>query len=267
MARSFLLLMVAVILAACGTAHASPLPSASEPGETTGADAGTPSAPAESARPEPPEPSVTAQATDPASRPDPTVRASAMTAYERELMGFLREDARIGCAPRRSDLPSGATAAVECRVGSALVNRVAVYGFITGNDVEDADQASLDRAAFAYLDRMDRQGVLGASGDCVAGTPQDVSWMGPEADRDGSNAFIQVEYAGRPYSVDRYGCFVNEQGVANFRATCGEGAYIGVLGRTPRLDQLTTWALRWPDPENMSFPMPGLCAGQQRDTY
>ncbi len=91
--------------------------------------------------------------------------------------------------------------------------------------------------------------------------------MGPEADSDGSNAFIQVEYAGRTYSVFRYGCFVNEQGVANFRATCGEGAYVGVLGRTSRLDELSSWALRWPDPDNLSFPMPGICAGQQRDTY
>ena len=164
-------------------------------------------------------------------------------------------------------MPSGATAAIECRVNSALVDRVGVYGFMAGNPAEDADQTFLDRAAFAYLDRMDREGVLGAPGDCVAGTPQDVSWMGPEADSDGSNSYIQVEYAGRPYSVHRYGCFVNEQGVANFRATCGEGAYVGVLGRTSSLNELTEWSLAWPDPENLSFPMPGICAGQQRDTY
>ena len=192
--------------------------------------------------------------------------ASGMTDYERELMGFLREDVRIRCEPRRSDLPEGATAAVECRADSPLVERVGVYGFLAGNSSDD-DQIFLDRAAFAYLDRMERQGVLGASGDCVAGTPQDVSWMGREADSDDSNVYIRVEYAGRPYSVHRYGCFVNEQGVANFRATCGEGAFVGVLGRTSRLDELSAWALRWPDPENLSFPMPGICAGQQRDTY
>ena len=90
-----------------------------------------------------------------------------MSRYERKLMRFLREDARVRCAPRRSDLPPGATAAVECRVGSPLVERVGVYGFMAANDAGDADQTFLDRAAIAYLDRMDRQGVLGASGDCV----------------------------------------------------------------------------------------------------
>jgi hypothetical protein len=190
-----------------------------------------------------------------------------MTEDERMLAGYLRGDARIGCAPRRSDLPPGATAAVECRVGSALVDRVAVYGFVAGTDLEDGEQTYLDRAALAYLDRVDREGVLGAQGDCVAGTPQDTSWMGPEADADGSDVYIQIDYKGRPYSVHRYGCFVNEQGFANFRATCGEGAYVGVLGRTARLDEVTEWAVRWPDPEELSFPMPGICAGQHRITY
>ena len=91
--------------------------------------------------------------------------------------------------------------------------------------------------------------------------------MGSEADSDGSNIFIQVEYEGRTFSVHRYGCFVNDKGIANFRATCGEGAFVGVLGQTSKLDELTAWALRWPDPENLSFTMPGICAGQQRDTY
>jgi len=190
-----------------------------------------------------------------------------MTEYERELLGVLREDAKVDCAARRSDLPAGATAGVECRVDTGLVDRVAVYGFISGGPEDDGDQTFVDRAAFAYLDRMNREGVLRAKGDCVAGSPQDVPWMGPEADAAASTAYIQVDYKNVPYSVHRYGCFVNEQGLANFRATCGEGVYVGVLGRGRKLDDLTIWALRWPDPENLSFPMPGICAGQQRDTY
>ena len=190
-----------------------------------------------------------------------------MTEYERLLVSHLRADARIRCEPRRSDLPPGATAGVECRIGNAIVDRVGVYGFITGDEVEDGDQTFLDRAALAYLDRMKEEGVLRAAGDCTAGTPQDVSWMGPEADAEGSDTEIQVDYGGRAYNVFRYGCFVNDQGVSNFRATCGEGTYVGVLGRTPRLDALSAWALRWPDPEEMSFDQPGICAGQHRDTY
>ena len=221
-------------------------------------------------QPSPIDPSVsspTPGAGDPEPIPEPTSSTGVMTEYERTLMRYLREDAGIGCAPRRSDLPPGATAAVECQVGSPLVDRVAVYGFMGGNDVEDCDQFYLDRAAFAYLDRMDRQGVLRSAGDCLAGTPQDVSWMGPEADSDGSNVYVQVDYKGRAYSVHRFGCFINEQGFANFRATCGEGAYVGVLGRTSRLDRVTNWALRWPDPAELSFPMPGICAGQHQITY
>jgi hypothetical protein len=189
-----------------------------------------------------------------------------MTRDERELMSALRADARVGCTPRRSDLPVGATAGVECRAGSRLIDRVGVYGFVTGDAIYDADQTYLDRAAYAYLDRMHQAGVLGIAGDCLAGTPQDVSWMGTEADVAGSRIYLQVEYRGRPYSVHRYGCFINQQGLANFRATCGEGVYVGVLGNTARLDDLTAWALRWPDPDQLSFPMPGICAGQQRDT-
>jgi len=266
MPRFVLILVVAVIIAGCATAPASPLPTASEPDEPTVLVSSPSLTPRTSSTPPRPEPSGIAPASEPSVVPDPTSVAIGMTGYERELMGFLREDARTGCEPRRSDLPEGATAAVECRVDSPLVERVGVYGFLAGN-ASDADQTFLDRAAFAYLDRMKRQGVLGAPGNCVAGTPQDVSWMGPEADSDGSSDYIQVEFAGRPYSVHRYGCFVNEQGFANFRATCGEGAFVGVLGRTSRLDELTEWSLAWPDPENLSFPMPGICAGQQRDTY
>jgi hypothetical protein len=259
-------LVVAIILSACSAAPAPPAPAASEPDATRVVDPVMSPAPTKAATPAPPEPSAPAEAADPSPEPDPTAATTGMTAYERELMGFLREDARLGCEPRRSDLPEGATAAVECHVASPLVERVGVYGFMAG-DASDADQTFLDRAAFAYLDRMERQRVLGGSGDCVAGTPQDVSWQGPEADEAGSDVSIQVEYGGRTYSVFRYGCFVNEQGVANFRATCGEGAFVGVLGRTSRLDELSAWALRWPDPEEMSFDMPGICAGQQRDTY
>ena len=56
--------------------------------------------------------------------------------------------------PAAFDLPPGARAAVECQVGSWLVDRVAVYGFMAHDEMEDGDQTYLDRAAVAYLDRM-----------------------------------------------------------------------------------------------------------------
>ncbi|HEX6867403.1 MAG TPA: hypothetical protein VF119_01295 [Candidatus Limnocylindrales bacterium] len=272
MARSVALVVIAVAVSACTTAPSPSLPPSNAPPTASMHVQGQPT-PAPSAAPtiqpqtETPGPSVSAVPVDLEPVPDPPSGKPAMTEYERTLESYLRPDARIDCAPRRSDLPPGATAAVECHLDGPLVDRVAVYGFAAGSDLETGDQAFLDRAALAYLDRMDQEGVLGSVGDCLAGTPQDTSWEGPEADAGPSNVYPQVDYDGRRFSIHRYGCFVNAHGVANVRATCGDGAYVGVLGRTARLDELTAWALAWPDPDELSFPMPGICAGQHRITY
>ena len=90
--------------------------------------------------------------------------------------------------------------------------------------------------------------------------------MGPDADTDGSNVYLQVDYEGRPYSVHRYGCFVNEQGVANFRATCGKGCMWASWAVPPARPTHEVGA-PLARSEDLSFPMPESRAGQQRTTY
>jgi len=184
----------------------------------------------------------------PTSRPIPSISPPVgLSDEERGLVLTLREDAQVSCRPRRSNLPIGATAAVECLLGTALVNRVSVYGF--GYDPRTA--------ALAYLERMDHETVLGSAGDCLAGTPQDFAWSGQDGVEDAND--WQVTYEARIYSASRFGCFLSETGSANFVATCGEGTYIGVVGQTAALDALSAWALRPPPGEEVSGP--GICFG------
>jgi hypothetical protein len=177
----------------------------------------------------------------------PSAKPVSMTEQESGLVLVLREDARVNCEPRRSDLPIGATAGIECLIGSAIVERVGVYGF-------DYDPRA---AAHAYLERMEREDVLGAGGDCRSGSPGDSPYEGSDGIPDEDSS--QVTYKGALYAAARAGCFRNEDGVANFRATC-DSDYIGVLGRTSALDDLTEWAMRVPDDEPYGAA-PGLCFG------
>ena len=265
MARPAALLVVSMLTWGCAQAPAPPAPRASESSATALAEAATPADP----RTVPATPATIPPGAAPRDEParQPTAAPEgAMTDYERELLAVLREDVHQGaCEPRRAELPPEAVAGVECRLDDPLVDRVAVYGY--GPDDAVTNPGLNDRAALAYLQRMDAQGVLGEPGDCLSGTPEDVPWQGLQADQPGVEHYPQVQYDGRPYSIFRYGCFENEEGMANVRATCGSGTYIGILGNTDELDRLTEWTLRWPDPEELSFSMPGICAGLQRDTF
>ena len=268
MARYAVLLAIVMLIGGCGSPPGLPSPTGLAASPTPAAVLRTP---APSPTPDAPVTPRTTATVTPEIRtptPDPTPPVADMTAYERELLAVLREDVRRGsCGPRRTELPPGAVAGVECRLDTPLVERVAVYGFVTGDPNADADQTFEDRAVVAYLERMGEEGVLGEPGDCLGNTPEDVSWQGLEADQSGTDHYLQVEFNGRTYGIARYGCFRNEQGVANFRATCTSGTYIGVLGQAGELDELTEWALRWPNPDELAFSMPGICAGLQRDTY
>ena len=241
--------MVVFAVAACGGAV---FPAAPGVAPTAAEGADTSPTPAVSGHTQSAAPTTTASPStadvSPAPNSRPTAKPVKMTDEERGLVLYLRDDAQVDCEPRRSNLPTGATAAVECLLGSALVDRVGVYGF-------DYDPKT---AAIAYLERMDREGVLGIEGDCQGGTPRDASWGGPDGVKDDDES--QVTYEGRIYSASRSGCFLNEHRIANFRATCGEGTYIGVLGNTAALDELSDWALR-PPPGEMAAAGPGICFG------
>lgn len=161
-----------------------------------------------------------------------------------ELFAALREDARVNCVPRTADLPQNATDAIECTLGSDLVERVGIYRFDTP-----------EAAAGAYIARMASYGVALRSGDCAGGTAGDTAW----APGDGDAGDI-------PY---RIGCFLDENGTANVRLTCdaypstlgGGGRYIGVLGAARDLAALTAWAQQYPGGAEVPVPThPGLCA-------
>ena len=165
-------------------------------------------------------------------------------------MLVLRDDATENCQPRRANLPRRAVAGIECSIQDDVVDRVGVYGF-------DYDSSA---AALTYLERLDSSGALRAGGDCLAGTPQDTPY---DDTPDGvvSDEGEQVEYKGAFLAKSRFGCFLNEHGIANFRATCNS-ELIGVLGRNGDLAALSAWALRLPDFDAGSgASYPGICAG------
>ena len=183
MARYASLLAIVMLIGGCGSTPELPssVDVAASPTREAVAPTPAPSPPPDARAT--PRPTATVEPESRTSTPDRTAPGAGMTAYERELLSVLREDVRQGsCGPRRTELPPGAAAGVECAIGTALVDRVAVYGFVTGDPSSDADQAYEDRAVIAYLERMDEEGALGEPGDCSGDTPADVSWMGPEAD-------------------------------------------------------------------------------------
>jgi hypothetical protein len=171
-----------------------------------------------------------------------------LNAEEEELVSELREDARVDCRPRRTDLPHLAVAGVECYPSDDLVARVGIYGFATNRD-----------AAMAYLDRMSSAGVLPNSAPCSDGNPGDAAWTpgDGEGSVDDPEAIVVKGQFLIPY---RSGCFFDENGTANFRATCWNPTYVGVLGRTRDIAALEAWAWAYPaDVEPGTPGPPGIC--------
>ncbi|HEX5014622.1 MAG TPA: hypothetical protein VFV72_10755 [Candidatus Limnocylindrales bacterium] len=160
------------------------------------------------------------------------------------LLASIREDARVGCAPRTENLPDKATAGVECTVGSELVDRVGVYAFATPAD-----------ALAAYIARMASYGVALRSGDCLAGTAGDGAWTPGDGPTEGGD------------QPNRTGCFIDENGHANIRVLCslevgGQeiGRYIGVLGASTQIRPLLDWTATYAEGVDVPVPSPpGIC--------
>jgi hypothetical protein len=162
-----------------------------------------------------------------------------------QLFGSIRADAQVGCAPRTDNLPPKATDGIDCTVGSNLVNRVGVYRFATPGD-----------ALAAYIARMASYGVALRSGDCLAGKAGDVSWTPGDGPEEGGD------------SLWRTGCFIDENGKANVRLTCGTsptgdpgpGRYIGILGASNKIRPLLDWATAYAEGVDVPVPaQPGIC--------
>jgi hypothetical protein len=189
-----------------------------------------------------PSPSAPPSAAPPSASPKPTP-APTLRPAETELVGALRADSAVGCVPRRTDLPLGATAGVECHPADSLVAAVGIYGFVGATTPEPA--------LAAYLDRMKKQNVATGSGDCAKGTPGDHAWPSylPDEGDDGTGL--------RP---TRAGCFLDANGIANIRVTCYGDVYIGVLGNTKELALLNAWTWKVANGESTDRDPPGICA-------
>jgi hypothetical protein len=250
---------VAILVAACGSA-AAPVPS--ERPATPPPSVGTPTPPTATPSPAPVDPAPvdptpiqpTPKPTQPPAKPrPPQPTPPPMNEAEKELVERVRPDIRENCTPRRTDLPKGATAGIECRPASAIVARVGIYDF--------PDDRS---AALAYFQRLADYGVKPITGDCWIGRHSDGAWTPGDLDPDVANDPIYgIVYDGKPYSTRRAGCFIDEGGHANFRATCGDGLYIGVLGRTDDIAKLTRWTWEYAPGIEAPTPMPpGICMGE-----
>jgi hypothetical protein len=249
------LLVLSIVFVACASAAGAPLQSDSPATPGPSVVAPPPSAPPTLAPVEPTPAPV--EPTDPPADPPATPRpadptptpAPAFTDAELELIAHIRPDARHDCTPRRSDLPDGATAGVECRpsVGPAL--RVGYYALPTNR-----------AAARAYFDRIVTSGVEPNSGDCWSGVAGDVGWIPGDGEPDlVDNRDYGIVVANSPYVTHRIGCFLHE-GTANVRLTCGDGRYVGVLGRNDDLEALFRWSEQYPLGVPMDTPTaPGLC--------
>jgi hypothetical protein len=167
-----------------------------------------------------------------------------MTDDELGLVHALRVDAQVRCEPRRTGLPEGATAGVECRVNSGPIARVGAYLFADPK-VELAH----------YLARLEQYGVEPNTGACWDGTPGDSAW-------------VPGDYEWPEYELmnERSGCFLDENGIANARVLCG-GMYIGVLGTNADLRSLFRWTAEYDSnyPGDVPAP-PGICYGPNTPT-
>jgi hypothetical protein len=170
-----------------------------------------------------------------------SAKPATFTAVEAALVSGLPDKAAIGCAPRRVKLPPRAVAGVDCRVNGAVASQVGAYAF---GDARDA--------ATTYLERMASYDVKPGSGDCPAGKSGDAAWMPGDQKAGKDSDRVNVDGTG-PWVVGRIGCFLNENGIANVRLTCGT-TYLGILGRDADLADLDRFAA-----PSATGQMPGIC--------
>jgi hypothetical protein len=175
--------------------------------------------------------------------------APGLTADESTLVDALRRDAAESCAPRRNDLPtSDMMAGVECNIDTRLVQRVGAYLFADAKD-----------AARWYVARLAEYGITPGTGDCYSQGSEggDAAWSPNDGVAGDGDDRILVDGTG-PWAVGRIGCFRDENGTPNVRATCGR-VYVGILGREGALTLLHQWTW-WPTAgDTESGTPPGIC--------
>jgi hypothetical protein len=162
-------------------------------------------------------------ATPPPTAPPPATLD--FTAGEQYLLDGVQRGTR-NCQPAggSDDLPRDAIAGIECDSPHPAVARVGFYLFANDNDMLNA-----------YLFRMEAEGVVLDSGSCDEGEAEHPYFVPDEG-----------------IVLDRAGCFLNDEGVANYRFTLPrEHVYVGILGRSADMVALETFA--W-SPSNQDTP-------------
>ena len=218
-------LMAVFALAACGAEPGAPSvpPSVSPPSPSALPSLAPPPSVKPPSTAKPPAPSQPAPTQAPAT-PKPT--QVAFTADEQYLIDGLMRGV-IGCDPARNDLPPRAIAGIDCSSDDPGVARVGFYLFRNDADMLDA-----------YLARMTAERVALESGNCLDGEHE--------------GAYIPGE--GDEIVPYRVGCFLNDQGYANLRATLpGAHVYLGVLGRADNMPYLDAFAF-WGDQDTPARP-------------
>ena len=220
MSRSVLAasLVAMLVLAGCGAAPSapSPLPSASPAAPSAPPSVAPPSVAPPSVAP----PSVAPSPTPPDATPKPPAAEAPpdFTAAERYLLDRVLRGA-TDCEPAggSDDLPRDAIAGIECHSDDRAVARIGFYLFANDADMLDA-----------YFFRMNAEGVARDSGTCYEG--------------EGEGAYTP----GEGEIASRNGCFINDEGFANYRATLpGVHVYIGILGRSGDTRAVDAFAWRF----------------------
>jgi len=205
-------LVAAIALAACGAAAAepSPTPSASPVGPSSPNVSPPPSVTPPSVTPPP---IVTPRPATP--EPPPAEAPEDFTVAERYLLdGVLRGATDCSPAGGSDELPRDAIAGIECASDDSDVFQIGFYLF--ENDAEMLD---------AYFMRMNAEGVAKDSGNC----------------RDGEHEGAYTP--GEGVIPARHGCFINDDGAANDRATLpGVHVYIGIYGTGDNMIALEDFA-------------------------
>lgn len=156
----------------------------------------------------------TAQTAVPSGVPSVAFDLPAAEAY---LLAGIRPDAAIDCAPRREDPPARALAGVECVGSHPGVERVGFYLFATESDL-----------LATYFERLEASRLELDNGGCFGGVVGDTNYVPAPVDLE------------EPH---RHACFLNDVGVANYRATVPESrVWIAVLGTSRDTDALRKWA-------------------------
>ncbi len=208
-------LVAAIALAGCSSGPVQPVPSPSGDAGVPPASPGLPSSPGPSVAPPPSQPAPTAQPPAPVTTPKPKPVKPTFNEDETYLLAGILRGAK-DCVPVRDDLPARSRAGIECASDDRAVARIGFYLY-------DRDE---DMIA-AYIARMKREGVPLDSGDeCRI--------------REGEGAYVPWEPG--EIAPMRAGCFINDQGYANYRVTTGSGVYIGILGRNDDMGALADFA-------------------------